>query len=345
MDLIKPINIKVEKLSPEQPLTSVEMGKLWVTYVGNSMTKGILQYFLKNVKDEDIKVLLENGLRLIVNFMGTVEDIFTKENFPIPIGFTEKDVNLEAPRLFEDEFYVHYLKYTAKAGMSIYSVAIPLVMRDDIRQFFIHCNTCTTSLIGQINNVLMGKGYIIKPPELPIPEKVDFVKKQKFLNGFIGDVRSLHALEVTHLYDNMENNITSKALLIAFSQVAGKDKIREFMERGKQITDRAVINFEEKLHQDNLPSPSLIDHLVTPSTDSPFSDKLMLFHKVDMFSIKIRNMGNSMAVNGRRDIGTMYLKSLSDFALFVEDGGNILIENGWMEQPPTAIDREKLTSK
>ncbi|WP_404328793.1 DUF3231 family protein [Mesobacillus maritimus] len=121
MDLIKPINIKVEKLSPEQPLTSVEMGKLWVTYVGNSMTKGILQYFLNNVKDEDIKVLLENGLRLIVNFMGTVEDIFTKENFPIPIGFTEKDVNLDAPRLFEDEFYVHYLKYTAKAGMSIYS--------------------------------------------------------------------------------------------------------------------------------------------------------------------------------------------------------------------------------
>jgi hypothetical protein len=33
------------------------------------------------------------------------------------------------------------------------------------------------------------------------------------------------------------------------------------------------------------------------------------------------------------------------FALYVEDGGNILIENGWMEQPPTAIDREKLTSE
>lgn len=29
MDLIKPINMKVEKLSPNQPLTSAEMGKLW----------------------------------------------------------------------------------------------------------------------------------------------------------------------------------------------------------------------------------------------------------------------------------------------------------------------------
>jgi hypothetical protein len=345
MDLIKPINIKVDKLSPDQPLTAVEMGKLWATYVGNSMTKGILQYFLKNVKDEDIKLLLENGLRLIEDFLERIDVFFKKENFPIPIGFTEKDVNLDAPRLFEDEFYVHYLKYTAKAGMSIYSIAIPLVMRDDIRQFFVHCNECTTNLIEQTNKILMGKGFIIKPPELPIPEKVDFVKKQKFLNGFFGDVRPLHALEVTHLYDNMENNITSKALLIAFSQVAGKDEIREFMERGKQITDRAVMNFQEKLHQDNLPSPSLIDHLVTPSTDAPFSDKLMLFHKVDMFSIKIRNMGNSMAVNGRRDIGAMYLKSLSDFALFVEDGGNILIENGWMEQPPTAIDRDNLRTK
>jgi hypothetical protein len=342
MDLIKPINIKVEKLSPNQPLTSAEMGKLWVTYVGNSMTKGILQYFLKNVKDEDIKTLLTNGLRLIQNFLETIETIFKKEDFPIPIGFTEKDINLDAPRLFKDEFYVHYLKYTAKAGLSIYSIAIPLVMREDIRQFFKHCNSCTTSFLEQINNVLIGKGFIIKPPDFPIPEKVDFVKKQKFLNGFIGDVRPLHALEVIHLYDNIENNITSKALLLAFSQVAGKSQIREFMERGQQVTDRAVRNFKEKLHQDNLPSPSLIDHLVTPSTDSPFSDKVMLFHKVDMFSIKIRNMGNSMAVNGRRDIGAMYLKTLSDFALYVEDGGNILIENGWMEQPPTAIDRDKL---
>ncbi|MGM0904886.1 MAG: hypothetical protein ACQEXB_28050 [Bacillota bacterium] len=41
------------------------------------------------------------------------------------------------------------------------------------------------------------------------------------------------------------------------------------------------------LHKDNLPSPSFLDDLVTTSTFSPFSYKLMLFHKMDMFSMKM----------------------------------------------------------
>jgi hypothetical protein len=70
----------------------------------------------------------------------------------------------------------------------------------------------------------------------------------------------------------------------------------------------------------------------------------MVFHKVDMFSIKIRSFANSLSLNGRKDIALMYMKALSEVALFVEDGANILIENGWMEQPPKAIDRDELSS-
>lgn len=67
--------------------------------------------------------------------MKITKEIFEKENFPVPKGFTEEDVNLNAPRLFEDEYYVHYLKYAAKAGMSIYNVGIPLVYRKDVNEF------------------------------------------------------------------------------------------------------------------------------------------------------------------------------------------------------------------
>jgi hypothetical protein len=345
MDVLKPINISADKLAPENPFTAVEMGKLWATYVGNSMSHKILQYFLKHVEDEDIKTLLENGLALTVDFMQTIEKLFKKEDFPIPIGFTVEDVNLGAPRLFEDQFYVHYLKYAAKAGLSLYAIAIPLVMREDVREFFIHCNETTTILLGQLNNVLIDKGYIMKPAMIPVPRKVDFIKKENYLNGFFGDIRELHALEITHLYDNIENNITSKALLIGFSQGAKREKVRQFFVRGKAITDREVQQFQDKLHKENLPFPSQIDHLVTESTFSPFSDRIMVFHKVDMFSIKIRSFANSMSLNGRRDIGLMYMKALSEVALFVEDGANIMIENGWMEQPPKAIDRDELTNK
>jgi hypothetical protein len=344
MELMKPINISSTKLSSDNPFTAVEMGKLWATYVGNSMSNQILKYFLKHVDDDDIRILLENSLALTADFMKKIEKFFSDEDFPIPVGFSEEDVNLGAPRLFEDQFYVHYLKYASKAGLSIYGIAVPLMMREDVREFFIYCNECTMILLGQINNILMEKGFIIKAPLIPVPKHVDFIKKENYLNGFFGEVRELHALEITHLYDNIENNITSKALLTAFRQVAKNEKIRSFFLRGKEITDREVQRFQDKLHKENLPFPSQIDHLVTDSTFSPFSDKIMLFHKVDMFSIKIRSFGNSMAVNGRRDLGLMYTKSLAEVSFFVDDGAKILIENGWMEQPPKAIDRTDLAS-
>lgn len=342
---IKPVNLSSEKLSPNAPITSVEMAKLWAMYMGNSMAIRILSYFLKHVEDMDIKILLENGLNMAKDFLQTIEGIFKKENFPIPVGFTEKDVNLEAPRLYEDEFYVHYLKYAAKAGLSLYSVAIPLMMREDIRDFMINCTNLTTSLLKELNTTLISKGFIIKPPVLPIPEKVDFVTRQRFLNGFIGDVRPLHALEVTHLYDNIENNTTSKALLMGFYQVVKNEKVKELFKRGLDMTEKSIKQFSEKLTLDSLPFPIRLDHLVTDSNVPPFSDKLMLWHKVDLFSMKIRLYGNSIAVNGRRDIGLLYGRTLTNVFLFVDDGAKLLIDHGWMEQPPKAIDREHLASQ
>jgi hypothetical protein len=345
MKSIKPIQIHTSKLSPNEKFTSVEMAKLWVTYVGNSMSKVIIKHFLLHVKDEDIKTLLENALGLTDEFMAKIKGFMEKENFPVPRGYTDEDLNSSAPRLFEDEFYVHYLKYAAKAGMSIYAIALPLVMRLDIREFFVQCSQATIELLEQINGLLMDKGLIIKPPVLPTPERIDFVERKSYLNGFGQNVRPLHALEVTHLYDNLENNVTSKALLIGFSQVAKKEQVRDFFIRGIDVTDKLVEQMKAKLHKENLPSPALLDHLVTNSTISPYSDKIMVSHKADMFSMKVRSFANSMAVNGRKDIGLFYGKALVSVALYAEDAAEILIEHGWMEQPPQAADRDKLASE
>lgn len=323
-------------------LTSAEMGKLWVTYTGNTMAKCVLSYYLRHIEDQDIKKVIKNALNLSETLVENIKEIFIQENFPIPLGSTQEDVNLDAPRLFSDEFYLHYLKYTSKAGMSIYSIAIPIMTREDIRNFFINTLNSTVSLINEVNNVLMTKGFLIKPPQIPTPKKVDFIKKQNYLNGFFGDIRPLHALEIAHLYDNIDNNITSKALLIGFSQVAKDEKIREFFIRGKEMTNKHIEISSQQLHKDNLPSPPLLDDLVSESTFSPFSDKLMLAHKVEMFSMKIRTVGNAISLNGRRDLGAMYSKFLTDIGLYVEDAANIMINNGWMEQPPKAADRDNL---
>src|SRR5947199_8837779 len=112
--------------------TSAEMGKLWITYTGNTLAKCLLSYYLQHIDDQDIKRVVENALNLSETFVENIKEIFIQENFPIPMGFMDEDVNLGAPRLFSDEFYLHYLKYTSKAGMSIYSIAIPIMTREDI---------------------------------------------------------------------------------------------------------------------------------------------------------------------------------------------------------------------
>jgi Protein of unknown function (DUF3231) len=316
------------------PLTSIEVGKLWATYVGNSMSEKILTYFLQHCEDNEIKTLLENGLFLAKDFMNKIQKIFEKENVPIPLGFTENDVNLNAPRLYQDEFYAHYLKYALKAGMSIYSIAIPLSLRNDVKEFFIHCLESSVVFVGQINSVLFGKGLIIKAPVIPVSKSIDLIERQSYLNGYVGEKRPLHALEITHLYDNIENNTTSKALLQGFYQTVQNEKIKSLFKRGLNNTDKTISMYVNKFQKENLLSPYKLDHLVTSSDIPAFSDKLMLFHKVDMFSIKIRAFGNSIAVNGRRDLAVMYMRILVNNGLFVDDGANILIEKGWMETPP-----------
>lgn len=339
MEILKPINLKTKAMDETEPLTSSEMGKLWASYIGNTMSTQMLTYFLQNCEDEHIRTLLENGLALSKDFVKRIGEFLKKENFPLPKGFTEEDVNLGAPRLYEDEFYVHYLKYAAKAGMSIYSVAIPLTLREDIREFFIYCMNCTTILLGQLNTVLLERKYIPKLPMIPIPDQVDFVHQQSYLNGYVGDVRPLNALEIVHLFDNIEINVTSKAVLLGFYQTVKDEKIKALFKRGLELTDKSVKRYIEKLHNEHLQSPSFLDHLVTTSTYSPFSDKIMLFHKVDMFTMKIRAFGNSLAVSPRRDIAMLYGRSLVNIALFVDDGANILIDKGWLESPPQAFDR------
>jgi len=337
---IKPVKPGSYKISTNEKLTAAELGKLWATYTGNSMSSCILSYYLQHVEDKDIRALLENALKLSKEFLKRTKEIFEKENVPIPKGFDNQDVNLGAPRLFEDEFYVHYLKYAAKAGMSIYSIAIPLVYRQDVVEFFLYCMNSTMALMEEIKAILMNKGLIIKPPVIPVGDKVEFAN-ENFLNGYLGDVRPLHALEITHFYDNIENNATSKALIMAFAQVVKDEKIRELFVKGRELTASTVKSHTKMLSDENLPAPPLIDDLVTDSTFAPFSDKLMLFHKMDMFSMKMRAFGNSVAVNGRHDVGLLYGKTFMKTSAFVQSAAKIMIEKGWMEQPPTAFDRDK----
>jgi len=331
--------------SNQSNLTAAEMGKLWTSYVGNTMGKCVLSYCLNHVEDKEIKTVLENALSLSETLNREIKTMFTQADFPVPIGFKDDDVNLDAPRLFQDEFYLHYITYLGKAGMSIYSVAVPLVTRQDIRAFFVQCLQDTTTLMTTVTETALAKKVIMHTPVIPSPKGIDFVTRQTFLNSFVGDKRPLHGLEIAHLYGCINNDITSKALIMGFVQGATNEKVKAYLERGKNLNQKHIDKMSEKLTEIDLPSPSLLDHLVTDSTTAPFSDKLMVQHKIDMFSMKIREYANGASVDGRKDVGALFVKMQLDVSLYVEDGANIMIDQGWMEQPPEALDRDELVQR
>ncbi len=133
-----------------EKLTSTEIAKLWVSYVGNTKAVCVLSYFLQHIEDPEIKTCVEHAFHLSKEFIETITEIYKNEKMPIPKGFNEEDVNLGAPRLFLDEYYLHYLKYAGKAGISLYGIAIPLMLRPDMRDFFTKCLRSTVTLTNKL---------------------------------------------------------------------------------------------------------------------------------------------------------------------------------------------------
>ncbi|MCC2685301.1 MAG: hypothetical protein K0R75_2200 [Paenibacillaceae bacterium] len=326
----------------EKKLNAAEQGKLWATYMGNSMATRVLSHMLAHTGDQDIRKIVKYALSLAEQYVKEIQDILIREGYPLPEGFTDNDVNMDAPRLFADEMYLHYLKYVCKAGLNIYGIAVTLMTRPDVREFFKECLNQATVLISRVNELMTKKGVAVPAPMIPYPSKVDFIKKQNYLRGFWGEIRPLHSLEITHLYDNVENNATSKAILIGFSQVAQSDSTRSYFLRGKDIAARHYDHLNTYLQEEDLSSSPVLDPLVAASTLPPYSDKLMVAHKVDMFSMRVRTYGNALAFAARRDLAAKYAALILDVGKYAEDGAKIMIQHGWMEQPPQAVNREAL---
>jgi hypothetical protein len=129
---------------------------------------------------------------------------------------------------------------------------------------------------------------------------------------------------------------------MGFSQAAKSQQVREYLVRAKSIATKQIDVFDSLLKADNLPAPLTLDDQVTASNIPPFSDKLMVFHAIESAAIRVRAYGNSLSLNARHDVSIVYARFLAEIGNFAEDGANIMIEHGWLEQPPEAVDREAL---
>ncbi|TDK53013.1 DUF3231 family protein [Bacillus salipaludis] len=327
-------------------LTAPEMASLWTQYIFDTMSICFFRYALEHIEDHDVKSIYQTALGLSQKHVQKITEFMVNENYPIPHGFTEKDdVNIQAPRLFQDPFYLNYIYIMTLQGMTGYSLSVGTSIRSDLRKYYITCMSETMELFDQSIDLMLSKGLFVRPPVISPPESIDFVKHQSFLTGWLGDRRPLNAIEIGDITFNMLKMHLHAALKVGFIQVAQSKEIRQYFMRGLDIANKHIKIFESVFKEDKLNSPISWQSMITNSTSMTFSDKYMMYQIQLSTQLSLSYYGSALSVNSRRDLGAHYLRLILELLQFAEDGAKLMIKNGWLEQPPTASDRDSLANR
>jgi hypothetical protein len=327
-------------------LSSAEIAWLWTTYQTDSASICIVKHFLQTNDKEDVKPLLEKSITVSETHLSAIRRIFTEENFPIPQGFTAQDVDLSAPALFFDLYSVSYIYGMSRIGMANYSRMVSNVAREDIRAFFSQCLRTTLDLYNESTRLMLDKGIYDRPPMIPYPDHVEFIRnKETILSKWLEKQRPLNVIEISEMFYNLERNYFGLILLTACIQAAKDEKVRQYFKRGKRLAQKQIQFLNETLISDDLLGNIMVNSEVSTSTVSPFSDKLMMFIITALNTQGAGFVGISMASSSRVDLIAEYDKFVHEILLFGKEGFDIMVEHGWLEEPPHAPDREALAQK
>jgi len=325
-------------------LTSGEVSSLWMSYQYETLNRCGINFFLQHVDDCSIQEILQNALSLTNKRIEQITELFMKYSQLLPKVFSiESDVNLQAPRLFSDKLYLFYIMNTAQLELVTYMLSMREAMNNDVLTYYHSVIKDSLRMELETKHLTKEKGLHIPSPQIPPQKHNEIVKQENFLAGWFGNKRPLLGTEIAQLVMHAKRNALGQAVITAFSQVARAKEIRKYFARGREIAGKHLAVFTEKLHDDYLPTSSLLlTSEVTESTDSPFSDKLMTVFINKLISIGIGGYGFSLSLSPRRDLAVDYSRLMSEIATYSDDGAELLIKNGWMEQPPMAADRKDL---
>ncbi|WP_332634673.1 DUF3231 family protein [Halalkalibacter flavus] len=328
-------------------LTSAEIASIWSAYMNDSISKCVLEYFLKDVEDEEIKSVIQFAYDLSSTHLEKLTSIFHEEQIPTPTGFTKEDVNMNAPRLYTDPFMLTYINHMAKLGLLGYCGFVSMSARDDIRAYFREGLTETSELFERSSKVALLKGLFVRAPYIAYPTNTDYIDSKKYFSGIslFSKQRPLNAIEISHLYMNIQTNTIGNKLAISFAQTSPSENVHKWMLRGRDISKKHVLLFEKALLNNDIQTPFSSDIAITDSTTPPFTDKLTMFHMGFMSAAGIGNYATASAASQRSDLVLNYERLSLEIAQYAKDGADIMISNEWMEQPPTTLDKDKLTKE
>ena len=324
--------------------TASELGYLWTSYLAESMGVCFLKYYVTKSKDPDIHAVLQRALDVSSQRISTLETIYNSIQHPIPEAYGERDVDVNAKQLFSESFTLQYTRLMHKFILINYAKSLSASSRSDVRSYFSEALNTSQEVHQKATELLLAKGLLEKCPSIKTPDRVDFVHNTDYQGNIlrIGDQRPLNAMEISHLITIMETKQLLKTLNLGYGQVVKSEKVKHFISQAKQIADKQLKKLGSYLQDEDLPQPTMSSNLVTDSTESPHSDKLILAHvTVAIGTINIE-YGISLPYTARKDLAISFATLSNEVLALAKDGAELMIESGWLEKIPQTANRKEL---
>ncbi|WP_186577964.1 DUF3231 family protein [Aquibacillus kalidii] len=331
---------------PERPpITSSELGTLWLTYQEKTMILRILEYFIAKADDEKAKGIMTDLYEELEIYVGKLVQIYEEEGAVIPTGYTAKDVNKDVPKLYDNGFDIMFVRLLKQISMGLHSLNITMTFREDINILFEDLTAMTQKYFRICSQYLLEKGLLVRTPYVSMPKSVEFVQNNSYLGGIalnpFSQKRTLNTIEVSHLHKAIESNLTGLQLILGFAQCANDGEVKKYFNEGAELAKGIVKELSEVMIQTNIPNPQTPGGNATDSTVSPFSDKLMMYctSLFCSFSMGSNSLGSAFSL--RNDLPTKNGIFMKDIFEYAHNGAKIMIKNGWMEEPPQMENRKQ----
>ncbi|MGI5838616.1 MAG: DUF3231 family protein [bacterium] len=326
-------------------LTAGEIAALWTTHQESTMTECVYRHFLNNAAAPDIRAVVETDADILRQRAAWVRSTFERENIPVPAGFKDEDVDPGAPRLYSDPFYLYYLVNKTRIAIAVNSMALTTTARPDVRDFYYRCVQTTADVFQRTADLMLEKGLPFRTPFIALSQAVDTVRKRNFLAGFFGDRRPLLAAEISSFSLLVRTNRFGKIFLAGLRQTAGSEKVREYLNEGVELAESTAERFGSVLAREDLPVPASPPAAVTGSRQQPYSDKLIMSQLKYMNAAGLTDKAFIGTTSLRSDLIAIITKARADFSVYARKGIEIMIDNGWLDEPPRLLDRRELAER
>ncbi|MDR6880965.1 DUF3231 family protein [Bacillus sp. 3255] len=330
--------------SKAESISASELGTLWLTYQQKTLILRILEYFMEKTDDPEARNIMGGLWQDLSHYVDKIVDLFDTQGIVVPVGFSKGDVNLEAPKLFDNGFDIMLLRVLKEISMGMYTLNLNMAYQGVVMDIYEGLTAVTQNVYKRSTEYLLKKGILTTPPKVTLPHANEFVESEDYLSGFhlFGSKRALNTIEVGILHHGIETNNIGLQLISGFAQCANTAELREYFAKGMELAKKQIKTFEDILLESDIQFSATSGSTVTTSTLAPFSEKLMMFciHLLNTFGMVSCSFGTIFTL--RNDLSLKSGLITKDVYVYTREGIKLMIKHGWLEEPPQMEDRRQL---